>query len=390
MGMRLSMFALLLHKICGEPSPAAAGPEACETSNSCSHDEPSLLQVNSKAGSSAWLFNGTKRCRGYPVSRESQAIPILPEIAPDTTIGWWNMPPQPMSVGPNAIADNLTEFTDFPHGDPHLDSFLDMTRFSLVGAEEAAHIMYKATKVDGVTDKVPEHLRGVFWMKGNAVPEELTVFQFGRWFPDQDKHVMPYSPFTWAHPAGRPNGAPKYGAMYSKDVTQGGYNAALSAMYPYSLSYKFSRCPRHADCYGKNALGNMSYANMQIHAFGDLTQAVDKGELPSANFPVLEKAGKIEGVFTLEAQEQNSPNMWRRKCKWSLNSPGCASMEYGSYDLVRLLDGEGKEVTYGRGWRKGSYLKDFIQYMGDLKLIIWSGFKDEASRNRLVAQSQMV
>lgn len=42
-------------------------------------------------------------------------------------------------------------------------------------------MMYEATKVEGVPEKVPRELRGVYWMKGNPVPEELMVIQHAQW-----------------------------------------------------------------------------------------------------------------------------------------------------------------------------------------------------------------
>ena len=46
------------------------------------------------------------------------------------------------------------------------------------GAAEMIEAMYRGTKVAGVSD-APKKFLGVFWMKGNAIGEELVVLQHG-------------------------------------------------------------------------------------------------------------------------------------------------------------------------------------------------------------------
>merc|ERR1719203_1486361 len=100
-------------------------------------------------------------------------------------------------------------------------------------------MMYKATKVSGVFEKVPEPLRGVFWMRGNPMPDELTVLQYGSWFPDEGLYLTGVAPFSWSYPASKPKNAPYFGAAYSNSPKKGASNAFNQASSAEMYSYRF-------------------------------------------------------------------------------------------------------------------------------------------------------
>ncbi|CAK0872183.1 unnamed protein product, partial [Prorocentrum cordatum] len=90
------------------------------------------------------------------------------------------------------------------------------------GSADAAKVvalMYNVTKVNGVWENVPEKLRGVFWMRGNGVPEEVAVLQYGLWSETSLMYLVPSSPFSWSWPKGKPAKAPYGGNLYTPDST---------------------------------------------------------------------------------------------------------------------------------------------------------------------------
>merc|ERR1719476_203042 len=94
----------------------------------------------------------------------------------------------------------------------------------------------------------------------------------------------------------------------------------------------------------------------------------------------------MSAAFTLEAHKYEPGSTWRREIRAGFGSPHSAGMNVGSYDLVRILDGDGKEVVTGEGWRKENHFQDFVDYMHDkngnpVKMIVWSGWQDEKGYN---------
>lgn len=87
--------------------------------------------------------------------------------------------------------------------------------------KEAIGIMFEVTRVPGIIETIPENLRGVFWMNGNAVPEELAIMQYEHWSEVVKTLCVPTVPFNWAWPAGKPKNVPFGGVMYSGNRTNG-------------------------------------------------------------------------------------------------------------------------------------------------------------------------
>jgi len=272
-------------------------------------------------------------------------------------------------------------FDDFDkkHEGTPIGDFLAQATYGTAPAREAVETMFQATKVTGLFEKVPDEMRGVFWMKGNGMAEELTVFQFGRWFPSQSLHVQAYAPFTWGFPNGKPKNAPFGGADYYPGSAAEG--AALLAAFPTSYSYGFSACPSFAGCSGKSAQGNMSFAYMQGHQLGQVAENINFGGEISRRIPFVPN-GAVRGVFTLETRPDTAHDgLWDRPIHWGAGR--CLRTNFGSYTLVRLVDGDGKAV--------GSNLDDFVDYMVDgdgkaVDVLAWTGFKSQEGREAVAQQ----
>jgi len=228
-------------------------------------------------------------------------------------------------------------------------------------AAKVANQMFNATKVDGVFEKVPEKFRGVFWMKGNAVGEELAVLQYGKWFEEEQKLLVPMAPYMWGWPAGKPTDAPAGGLMYG-DFTGGGALVLLKdgKKQAGTFSWIYGPCPSGKVC--EEGSDDLTYAQLQAHVGGDLRKM-------SANikdlFPFMpDIAEHVTGEFTLEEVPGSSGYKFFRRINWGLGS--CHPAETGSYDLVKIIDSNGHPIE--------PEYSEFIKYMGDVPLYVWTGF----------------
>merc|ERR1712066_1181905 len=104
-------------------------------------------------------------------------------------------------------------------------------------------MMYEATRVPGVFERLPEKLRGIFWMRGNAIAEELLTLQYGEWFEDEQIFILPAAPFNWAWPVGIPKHAPDCGKLYSEDASKGfkSLSHSVSGGRAYALDFGIAR-----------------------------------------------------------------------------------------------------------------------------------------------------
>mmetsp|Transcript_13647 Transcript_13647/g.36609 ORF Transcript_13647/g.36609 Transcript_13647/m.36609 type:complete len:250 (-) Transcript_13647:471-1220(-) len=215
-------------------------------------------------------------------------------------------------------------------------------------------------------------MRGIYWMKGNGVAEELTITHYSQWFPEHEQMIVPFAPFMWAWPGGRPRNAPFGGAMYSQDFTAG--LAAASPMINGGVvfSYNYSTCEGRYCRRDLPTNDDMAFAYMQVGTFGNMTQADDLGTglMVSAMTGGLTLPG-LTGAFTLEEMPGSEDgSLWKRTCYWG---PGrCASMEFGSYDLTKIVDEHGEPVQ--------PHYDEFIEYMGEVPLFVWAGWADEQAK----------
>lgn len=232
--------------------------------------------------------------------------------------------------------------------------------------------MFEATKVHGLFEIVPEQLRGVFWMKGDYFAQELIVMQFGRCFKEEMTLAMPQAPFNWGFAGGKPKDAPFGGRDYYEG--SGAEGALWAGSSPNTVSWKFGECPPFAE-YCHDTLGNMSFANVQLHPLGDASTTIPFGEIVGSSSQL--PSGTLDGVMTLEASATAPGDEWARPTHYAKAGKDCLESEFGQASLVRLLDGEGKPV--------GDNLKAFEEYMVDsdgvpVDIILWTGFKSEEAR----------
>mmetsp|Transcript_13651 Transcript_13651/g.36624 ORF Transcript_13651/g.36624 Transcript_13651/m.36624 type:complete len:137 (-) Transcript_13651:448-858(-) len=102
-----------------------------------------------------------------------------------------------------------------------------------------------------------------------------------------------------------------------------------------------------------------------------MMQADDLGLLASVISRGAILPGILSGAFTLEEMPGSEDgSLWKRTCYWG---PGrCASMEFGSYDLTKIVDEHGEPVQ--------PHYDEFIEYMGEVPLFVWAGWADEQAK----------
>lgn len=176
--------------------------------------------------------------------------------------GYWKMPPR----NPQTLEEQRMKLIDreaFPV--TSVIKWETKMERGFASAKDMIDIMYHATIAPGITEKVPEHLRGVYWMKDNGVGEELVVIQWGQWYEEEGVLLVPMASFMWAWPDGIPTNAPFGGVMYGPQTTVTGARVLLGSGKPPPdkngpgcLSFKFNR--------------DMSYGTLQGH-FNDVRDA---------------------------------------------------------------------------------------------------------------------
>mmetsp|Transcript_97957 Transcript_97957/g.315212 ORF Transcript_97957/g.315212 Transcript_97957/m.315212 type:complete len:108 (-) Transcript_97957:310-633(-) len=63
-------------------------------------------------------------------------------------------------------------------------------------------------------------------------------------------------------------------------------------------------------------------------------------------------------------------SLWKRACYFGPGS--CAFMEFGSYNLTKILDEHGEPVQ--------PHYDEFIEYMGNVPLLVWAGWADKQAK----------
>jgi len=233
--------------------------------------------------------------------------------------------------------------------------------FGIMDPDKALELLYHCTKVPGNWEKVPEKLKGVFWMKGNGMGEELAVLQNGQYFEDEMIYVSPFSPFMWAWSWGTPRHAPGFGYFYSKDkVKEQAYS--LVSLRP-TFSYKWEQCPgrpwmvwpfgvpgSRCDSDTSPSANSMTYGTLHSHVMGDLKTVSQPEFYTVEEMPkeVVPGSKYYRGIYY--------GTDWMGQCK---------VVAGGSYELTKVIDEKGEPLE--------PYYSQFIQYMGDSKLLLWTG-----------------
>mmetsp|Transcript_50785 Transcript_50785/g.146525 ORF Transcript_50785/g.146525 Transcript_50785/m.146525 type:complete len:436 (-) Transcript_50785:55-1362(-) len=312
------------------------------------------------------------KCVGTKVSCDSQPAELVEQKKSHQYATWYNMPLQDLAK----MKDYHAKLADVPLPQRLAELTHSTVTLAEGSAGDVARMMYEATKVGGVSEHVPKELRGVFWMKGNPVPEELMVIQHAQWHEEEKLLVLPFAPFMWSWASGRPKGAPA--STYTTDREAALTNADALILGQSALSAKFSTCKKGREqtrhpivCDLRDCEDDLAYGYMQVHQFGNLTEAVDLGHLLGLITGNPDLAG-VSGAFTLQKARHASPgSMWRRTCQWG-SSDTCVFAEAGSYDFVKIIDADGNFVQ--------PWYDEFIEYMGDVPLMTWTGWHDAAAR----------
>lgn len=296
-------------------------------------------------------------CACAPVASQVPQELIASHLGGNPVISWNRSRP-----GPDVLEKARAKLNAIgPDGAGYQDSRgIGKLTFGTAEASTIAKLMFEATKDSGSWGSVPPKLRGVFWTRGNPVGQELIVLQHGTFFREEQTFVAPMVPLSWAWAKGVPKRAPLGGLLY-RDWVQS--SAALTATggggpgVAWSLAVK--PCPSGRTCHEGSESG--TFATLQAHRGGDLSQESTNAE----TLVGLPLGSLLGGHLELEEEEYSaqSGSFWKQSCWWGLGA--CRFFRFGSYHLVKILDGQGAPLEPG--------YQDFITYMGDVPLFVWSG-----------------
>lgn len=298
--------------------------------------------------------NFTYFCHTLNTPRVAKTFPLINKyFGGKPTFNWWDLETQrseELLEDCEAQLGGMREIGDFKYGS--------------TSAEKGVHLAYRCTKVPGLFEKVPDKLRGVFWMKGNAISEELAVFQMGQWFEEDRTFITPFAPFMWAWAGGVPDQAPYFGQMY--DPMKSFVHITSLSMFHVGFSLTFDTCPGTIDlpfplgipgstcAKGSGDIPELTFAHLEAHIGGNLAVVSQADDYTVEEQPGSPLPGSLwhRGIF-------GGPE-WLGRCK-------CISV--GSYTLTKLLDGEGRPVE--------PHYSEFLAYHSDVPLEFWAGYAGE-------------
>lgn len=283
------------------------------------------------------------------------AAAVVPMLGGRETLNWWNLPVQRSQEQLEQCRKKLANETE-----------LGGMRYGFISGREAPELAFECTWVPGLSDQIPEPLRGVFWMNGNPLPSELMTMQNSQWFPEARTLVVPWSPFHWGWggiDGTPPRDAPFFGLAYQRKPAM---TILSSVMEHNGHSLTFEECPGgrrfpliQAGAYCKKGSGKapeLTFANIGVHSFGNLSEEVHGQK------------------YTLEKPAEGPSDLWLRGTYTRLlpSDPDCRKgcIEMGTYNFKRILDGEGKPVE--------PWYSEYMSYIGNANLAFWSGYTDSA------------
>mmetsp|Transcript_29591 Transcript_29591/g.85829 ORF Transcript_29591/g.85829 Transcript_29591/m.85829 type:complete len:381 (+) Transcript_29591:103-1245(+) len=289
---------------------------------------------------------------------EKTAAELLSKVGTDPppvigvgTYNWWNLPVQRSKEQLASCTAKLSN--KFGIGG---------AQFGYIPGKDGPGLAYECTKVPGLTDKVPEELRGVFWMKGNIFSEELFSLQNSQWFPASRELVTPLSPFNWAW-AGvdgtRPRNPPGTGFFYRWFWPLKNMMTLVGGQLGFSM--KWSECPGawkmpwpfglpgHACAKGSGKRPELTFAVAEGHKWGNLNEKNNNGE------------------YTMELYPRTGGNSWNRGIYTRVFG---LTYDLTSYNLVRILDGDGRPVE---PWHS-----KYMKYIGNANLALWYNYTNPA------------
>jgi len=208
--------------------------------------------------------------------------------------------------------------------------------FGHASAEAAPLIMYKGTKVSGVWEHVPDAMKGVWWMRGNPVPEILSVTQYGHWFDELQSLYVINTPFNWGWDATgltaeTLSGAFKYGAVAN-------------------LSFTFKPCPARSLC--EKDSSDFTYADLQMHERG-----------------LLDTITKDYMTWNMEMDPSALLHSLYKRGNYYL----CGKFDFfglTKYDLTKIIDADGNTIE--------PHYSEYSQFMkdGQKSLVMRSAAQD--------------
>ncbi|EOD27069.1 hypothetical protein EMIHUDRAFT_450135 [Emiliania huxleyi CCMP1516] len=276
--------------------------------------------------------------------------------------GWYSPKPSQKSV--SEIAAKLRPYEWTAAQPPPGAAFVQGSGVQMMDA------MYEATKAG--SGQVPSKLRGVFWMQGNGVGEELVTLQFGEWDASQRTLLTPLAPFSWGWPNGKPTDAPFGGRMYTPGLIEGGARTLLNEAgvtiltTPGTAAYQFSAEP---------AQGTLSSARLDVFVGNSRVSILNgwgygfygmTGTLRAAWLCCAPCCWPLSQAFTLDELEDGNPALngeaWHRGIRWGCCGVTC--VPFGGYTLLKVIDGEGRPTRHHA---------DFVEYIGDVPVWTWAG-----------------
>jgi len=285
-------------------------------------------------------------CVRQTTSQDSIALPVVKKLG-----GSGNFTLQNMTKIPESRWSELSAHVHFSwkteNGYP----------FGYVAADAAPELLLNASKVDGISDQIPEKLRGVYWMQGNLAPQVLGVLNYAKWYDQEQTLLMPNSPWTWAWWGGQDAGYPHGLDMASKLVHTLTSGKDLAESYTAdtaintTLSFVFEKCPAGAVC--KEGEGNLTYAKIMMHPNGNLR----KHGMVFYDGYTMEQATPAAEVP--EGQRDGALFFHRAEIFCGLLGRGTG------YNLTKIIDGNGKRVD--------PYFTEYLRFMDNNPLIVWSG-----------------
>mmetsp|Transcript_101882 Transcript_101882/g.269613 ORF Transcript_101882/g.269613 Transcript_101882/m.269613 type:complete len:323 (-) Transcript_101882:128-1096(-) len=227
--------------------------------------------------------------------------------------------------------------------------------FGYADVDVAPQLLYNASKVPGIFEKVPEKLRGVFWMRGNPIPEILAVLHYGKWFEKEKILLLPNTPWTWAWWGGRKDQYPDGLDTTSKLVYSFTSGKSIAESYTEAsslntmVSFDFSACPADAEC--EEGSEDLTYATLMSHPDGDLS----KHGMSYYDGYTMEEMD-AQGV---DKNQQEGALYFRRAEMF------CGLFGTGSgYRLTKIIDAKGKPIE--------PFHSEYLKFMAGRPLIIWS------------------
>merc|ERR1719162_2367514 len=154
--------------------------------------------------------------------------------------------------------------------------------------------------------------------------------------------------------------------------------AAFLVGYGTGFSYAFGECEKSCKYCKKGCSpkddspkDDLACGYMETSVLANLENASNLGNLYDLNVGV-NTSDLVTAAYTLQAMSDDGTH-WKRTINWGLGS--CGFLEFGSYDLVKVMDGDGKPVQ--------PHYDDFLKYQGEVPLLVWTGWENATFKSQV-------